>query len=784
MFKLNLLLTLRSFWRFKTTFFINLIGLATGLSCVLLIYLWVADELKVDQFHENDSRLYQVMEHQQYAKELLTTTSTPGVLAEALKTEIPEIEYAATTTWINSEQFSIDDHSVRAEGFYVGEDYFNIFSYEIIQGNPDKLLTDKTSIVISASLAQKLFNTTENVVGRQVDYQREKTFQVSGVFKDIPPNSSYQFEFVLPFQLFMDENEWVKEWGNNSPKTYVTVGEGTDVAQLNEKIVDFVKGKNEESNVSLFLQSYSSRYLKGRYENGVQSGGRIEYVQLFSIVAIFILLIATINFMNLSTAKATRRMKEIGVKKALGVKKRTLILQYLGESVMMSLLSLVVALVLVALVLPVFNEITDKQIALSFELWFIGSLLSIGVITGLVSGSYPALYLSGFAPVRILKGEVKGSLGELWARRGLVIAQFFLSIVLITAVVVIYQQIEFVQSKNLGFNKDNIVYFPIEGQVGKSTEAFLNELREVPGIVAASSVGHSFIGQNNNTSGLDWEGKNPEDLILFENMRVNHDLIETMGIEIVEGRSFSRDFSTDTAKIIFNEAAIKVMGLENPIGKVIKLWGEYDLEIIGVAKDFHFQSLHQQVEPVFFMLRPQSTWNVMARIEAGTEKATLETLSAFYKKFNPGFALNYQFLDESYQKQYAAEQRVATLARYFAIFAIIISCLGLFGLAAFTAERRQKEIGIRKVLGSSTINIVYLLSADFTKMVGVAVIFALPISYLLMKNWLDRFAYRIDLEIWFFALAAVLAFLIAWATVGSQAFKAARLNPTKCLRND
>jgi len=488
--------------------------------------------------------------------------------------------------------------------------------------------------------------------------------------------------------------------------------------------------------------------------------------------------------MNLSTAKATRRMKEIGVKKALGVKKRTLILQYLGESVMMSLLSLVVALVLVALVLPVFNEITDKQIALSFELWFIGSLLSIGVITGLVSGSYPALYLSGFAPVRILKGEVKGSLGELWARRGLVIAQFFLSIVLITAVVVIYQQIEFVQSKNLGFNKDNIVYFPIEGQVGKSTEAFLNELREVPGIVAASSVGHSFIGQNNNTSGLDWEGKNPEDLILFENMRVNHDLIETMGIEIVEGRSFSRDFSTDTAKIIFNEAAIKVMGLENPIGKVIKLWGEYDLEIIGVAKDFHFQSLHQQVEPVFFMLRPQSTWNVMARIEAGTEKATLETLSAFYKKFNPGFALNYQFLDESYQKQYAAEQRVATLARYFAIFAIIISCLGLFGLAAFTAERRQKEIGIRKVLGSSTINIVYLLSADFTKMVGVAVIFALPISYLLMKNWLDRFAYRIDLEIWFFALAAVLAFLIAWATVGSQAFKAARLNPTKCLRND
>lgn len=784
MFKLNLLLTLRSFWKFKTTFFINLIGLSTGLSCVLLIYLWVTDELNVDQFHDKDSQLYQVMEHQKYAKELLTTTSTPGVLAEALKEEIPEIKYAATTTWINSELLSIEDHNVRAEGFYVGEDYFDIFSYEIIQGNPDKLLTDKTSIVISESLAQRLFNTTENVIGRQVDYQREKTFQVSGVFKDIPENSSYQFEFVLPFKLFMDENEWVKEWGNNGPKTYVVLNKETNVAQLNDKIADFIKGKKEDSHVTLFLQQYSSRYLYGRYENGVQSGGRIEYVQLFSIIAVFILLIATINFMNLSTAKATRRMKEIGVKKALGVKKRTLIFQYLGESIIMSLISLLVAIVLVALVLPVFNEITDKQIVLSFELWFLGSLLGIGLVTGLISGSYPALYLTGFAPVRILKGEIKGSLGELWARRGLVIVQFFLSIVLITAVVVIYQQIEFVQSKNLGFNKDNVVYFPIEGQVEKSTEAFLNELREVPGIVAASSVGHSLIGQNNNTSGLNWEGKNPDDLILFENVRVDYDLIETMGIEVIEGRSFSRDFSTDTSKIIFNEAAIKVMGLENPIGKVIRLWDEYDLEIIGVVKDFHFQSLHQQVEPLFLMLRPKSVWNVMARIEAGSEKATIDQLSTFYKEFNPGFSLNYKFLDESYQRQYAAEQRVASLARYFAIFAIIISCLGLFGLAAFTAERRQKEIGIRKVLGSSVVNIVYLLSADFTKMVGAAVIFALPISYFLMKNWLDRFAYRIDLEIWFFALAAVLSFFIAWATVGSQAFKAARVNPTKCLRDN
>ncbi|MBX2842827.1 MAG: ABC transporter permease [Flammeovirgaceae bacterium] len=784
MFQHYLLLAFRNFKRFKSSFFINLIGLSTGLACTLFIYLWVTDELKVDQFHEKDTQLYQVMEHQQYAADIMTTSSTPGVLAEALKEEYPEFEYSATTTWISPFTLSIEDHNVKADGYYVGEDFFNIFSYELVQGNKDQVLMDKTSIIISESLAKKLFDTTEDILGKSIELQHDKSFKLTGVFKDVPQNSSYKFDFVLPFEQFKDENNWVTSWGNNGPPTFAVLKEGTNPAELEKKIADFVKNKNEQSNVTLFLKPYSERYLYGSYENGVQSGGRIEYVRLFSIIAAFILFIACINFMNLSTARASRRVKEVGVKKALGVKRLSLIYQFLGESMVMAFLSIITALILVMLFLPQFNEITEKKIALVLDGNLVLSLLAIALITGIISGSYPALYLSGFRPVIVLKGEIRSSLGELWARRGLVIFQFILSIMLIVSVMVVYKQIEFVQKKNLGFDKDNVIYFSMDGKVGENRETFLNELKRIPGIVNATSVGHDMIGSQNNTSGLDWEGKNPDEKILFENVRSDYGLIETLGIEMKEGRSFSNEFSTDTSKIILNEAGIKVMGLQDPIGKVIRLWDEMDLEIIGVAKDFHFQSLHEEVSPLFFILNPENTWNIMARIEAGKEKETLERITDFYQDFNPGFTFDYQFLDQEYENQYKAEQRVATLSQYFAGFAILISCLGLFGLAAFTAERRLKEIGIRKVLGSSVINIIYLLSSDFTRMVIIAIFIALPISYFALDNWLQRFAYRIELDVWFFVGAGFLALLIAWITVGMQAVKAANINPVKCLRSE
>jgi ABC-type antimicrobial peptide transport system permease subunit len=484
--------------------------------------------------------------------------------------------------------------------------------------------------------------------------------------------------------------------------------------------------------------------------------------------------------MNLSTARASRRTKEVGIKKALGVKKQSLIAQFMSESILVALISLVVAVIIVWLVLPEFNDITDKKIALDFSLLQMSFFLGITIFTGIISGSYPAFYLSSFNPVKVLKGELRTSLGELWIRRGLVIVQFFLSVVLIVSVLVIYSQIDFVQSKNLGYNKENILYFSTEGRVQENIETFLQELKKQPGVVGASTMGHNFSGRNNNTMGLDWEGKDPDANILFENVRVNYEMLETIGIQMVEGRTFSKAFSTDTSKIIINEAALRVMGLDDPIGR---LWDEVDLEIIGIAKDFHFQSLHEPVNPLFFVVNPENTWYVMTRIEAGREKETIARLTDFYQEYNPGFTFDYQFLDDNYQRMYAAELRVSALSKYFAGLAIIISCLGLLGLAAFTAERRIKEIGIRKALGSSSFNILLLLTGDFTKMVLIAICLALPVSYWAIQTWLERFTFRIDLEVWFFLIAGVLALLIAWLTVGSQAIMAARVNPAKCLKD-
>ena len=785
MLKHNLLVLYRNFIRAKSYFLINLIGLSTGLVCTLLIYLWVRDEFQMNQFHEKDAQLFEVMEHQQYADEIMTTTSTPGILAESLKEEFPEVQYAVTTTWINKYTLSNKDHNVNAKGYHVGKDFFQIFSFPLLQGDPSQVLQDKLGMVISQDLAKKLFGTEKNAIGKMVEFQHEKTFQVTGVFEETPLNSSVQFDFVMSFEEFKDNNKWVLQWGNNGPSTYLILQEGTDAKAFEAKIKDYIKGKEKDSHVTLFLQPYSDRYLYGRFENGQQAGGRIEYVQLFSIIAAFILMIACINFMNLSTARASRKAKEVGIKKSIGAQRSSLIYQYISESMVTALVSFFVAWIVVWIFLPQFNLITGKKIVLTLTdpellLWFSG----ITLFTGLIAGSYPALYLSGFKPAAVLKGEMKGSLGELWARKGLVVFQFFLSVILIVSVIVIYKQIQFVQTKNLGYKKDHLIGFPAEGKIKANQKTFLNEIRKIPGVSSASITSHGFLGRNNNTSGLEWEGKNPEDLILFENISVDYGMLETLGVELADGRFFSEDISTDTSKIIFNEAAIRVMQLENPIGQKIKLWGDHNLEIIGVIKDFHFQSLHDAVNPLFFRLDPENTWRVMVRLEGGKEKETLAALTQFYKNYNPGFTFDYKFQDQEYAQQYESEQRVATLSGYFASMAILISCLGLFGLATFTAERRLKEIGIRKALGSSSTNIVLLLSSDFTKMVLLSIAIGIPVSYLLLDYWLQRFAFHIELEAGYFIAAGLIALIIAWLTVASQAIRAAGVNPVKCLRTE
>lgn len=732
------------------------------------------------------------MENNHQADGIKTQPATPDLLGEEMAKEFPEVDYAVSVTpykWFGKFTLNAQEKNVKATGQYASKDFFRAFSYPIVTGDKNTVLIDKNAIVVSEKLAISLFESTKNAMGKTMVCEIlgiQQPVIVSGIFEGCPTNSTEQFDFVMSYEAWKELSLKVGRpihWGNHGPNTFLVLNAATNVSSLNKKIEGFLKKKSNDPNIELFAVPFSNQYLYGTYHNGIQSGGRIDYVILFSVIALFILGIACINFMNLSTAKAARRVKEVGIKKAVGANRITLIIHYLSESVSMAFLSLALAILLVEVFLPEFNLITGKQLTLSPSPVSLAIILGVTLFTGVIAGSYPALYLSGFNPAAVLKGKLNTSLSELVARKGLVVFQFVLSIILIVAVLVVYKQIEFVQTKNLGYDKDHIIYFDKEGKVAENQEAFYAEAKTIPGLVNISSIATTLMGTNSSTKGVSWEGKNPDDVIQFENVNVSFDMIETLGVEVLSGRTFSRDFKTDDHALLFNEAAIAVMGLKDPVGKTVNLWGE-NMTIIGVVKNFHFESLHEQVKPLFFLLDPSKTLKVMARLETGKEKAALAQLEKLYAKFNPGYAFTYQFLDQDYQAQYVSEKRIATLSQYFAGLAIIISCLGLFGLAAFTAEKRIKEIGIRKILGSSELGIVYLLSNDFTKIVIAAIVIAMPISYYIAAQWLGSFAFKLELQWWYFAGAGLLALMIAWITVGSQALRAAKANPVKSLRSE
>ncbi len=786
-FKHNLLISLRNHLKYKSFFLINLLGLTSGLACVLFIYLWVNDEVSMDQYHTNKDRLYQYMENVDQGNGMITRITSAGPTAKALEEEYPEVEKGVTTTWIANYNLSWEDNNTKADGIYVGKNYFDLFSVEILEGDKDKLLADKNNIIISDELALRFFGDTRNVIGKMIELDRSTLFQVAGVFKKLPTTSSLQYDFITSFEFFWDENEWVHNWYNTAPRTYVLMKEGADIDAFNEKIHDLIREKTEgnASHRSPFISKFSDRYLYGKYENGQVAGGRIEYVKMFSTIAVFILLIACINFMNLSTARASRRLKEVGVKKTVGANKTMLVFQYLLDSFLLVLIAMLVAFIIVWLLLPSFNLIVDKNLSLIPDSQLIiGSLLVI-FITSLLSGLYPAFYLSKFKPIQVLKGGMNPSTGEAWARKGLVTFQFTLSVVLIASVIVVYEQIAYTQTKNLGYSNENVLMLSVEGALSDSTRfhTFLSELSAKSYVKNAAGSNHNMTGHNGGTYGVNWPGKDPNDRTEFENMQITPNFIKTMDIELKEGRAFNPNSQAENDKIIFNEAAIAFMGLENPVGKTVELWGD-EVEIVGVVKDFHFDSFHEAVKPIFLIPRDNYIRNIMVRIETGKLKEGIQGLSELHETFNPGVNLGYKFLDDQYQKLYEAENRVSILAGYFAAIAIIISCLGLFGLAAFTLERKSKEIGIRKILGSTITNLTVKLTNDLTKSVLISIIIGVPISYFMLNNWLQNFEYKIALEWWFFFAAGMLTFIIAILTVGFQALKASLFNPILLLKDD
>lgn len=786
MLKHYLILTIRNFKRSKASFLVNLVGLTSGITCSLLIYLWINDEMSFDRSLKHDERLFQVIEHRDVNGSIQTTENTNGFLANALASEIPEIESAVVTTPENFfPPFTLNatGEMIKRTGKFADKDFFRVFSFDFLYGNVEQVLSDKNSVVISESLAKAMFASAENSMGQTVSWETmniTKEVRVSGVFKDVPHNSSQQFDFVLPFDAFRDIMGMTSQqmnWNNSEPfRTYFITHGGVDITALDLKLRKILSSKSSAArDRQLSLRRYSDQYLYGQYENGKASGGRIQYVILISLVAGFIMLIACINFVNLSTAKAIVKGKETGIKKAIGAQRKTLIAQFMIESTVITSIAVFLSLALTALLLPEFNVITGKKLLLVFDMRTSIVLLTLTVITSALAGGYPAFYLSGFSPARTLRGQLATSRAEVISRKGLTVFQFGFSIIFIAAVIITHEQLDFIQTRNLGFDKENVIYFDAEGKVPQNLQTFLSEIRKVDGVSAASSMLGNIIWGDGEELPVSIDGKT----LTLHHRAVNYGLLELLNLEVIAGRSFSPDFPTGIDKVVCNEAALKALEIEDPVGKAIG-----GREILGVVRDFHFQSFRREVKPMVIRLEPQAVTTVMVRIQPGSEMRTIGKIQEFYARYNTGFMFDYHFLDESFEEQYMGEKRVSTLARYAAGLAMLISCLGLFGLTSFSLERRAKEISIRKILGSTVPGILVLLSTDYARIIFVAILMAVPTSFFLATQWLDGFAYRIDLKIWYFIVAPVLILLTGAVSIAIQSMKVATANPVTHLKTE
>ncbi len=776
----NLKHIFRNWKNLDSSLFINLLGLSIGLACTILIYLWISDELNFDKFHEKDSQLFQVMGSTKMSNVVEVSWATSGLLAELLKEEVPEVEYSVTTVKdAETNILSVNDNSIRSEGLYIGDDFFRLFSYNIIQGNPTEIFPDLNSIIITEELALKLFNTTNNIIGKVIEMDNKDQLFISGIVKGTPLNSSVQFDFVLPYKRIGQKYAGIFAWGQNYFNTYLVLKKGVNILETNKKISAVYQKHSGSENTTLFVRPYADQHLYDNYEGGVQSGGRITYVRLFSLIAILILVMACINFINLSTASASKRRKEVGTKKILGASRKSLVFDFMIEGSTISFFALIISIVIVKLFLPYFNVFVEKQIDLTFELNHLLFMVGILLSTVLLSGIYPVLYLSAIKPLNSFKGELNTKLGKLRLRQGFVILQFTISIILIASVLIVLRQMSYIYGQDLGYNKDNIIYFEKEGS--EDIQTLVSELKKIKGVNHVTSTAWSFVGQKASTDAVNWDGKTTDDHVTFGVQQINYDFIETFGIQLKEGRSFSEKFESDDAKIIFNEAAITAMGIENPIGTNVNLWGR-ERQIVGIVKNFNYESLHNKISPLFFILKPSNCKKIMLKIEAGMESDVINNIEKKYHEFNPQSSFEYKLLDQDYQNLYAAEKRVVILAKYFAGIAIFISCLGLLGLAAFTTERRRKEIGIRKVNGATILEILFMLNKEFLKWVAIAFVIATPIVYYTMQKWLQNFSYKIELSWWIFALAGSLALIIALITVSFYTFLAASRNPVRALR--
>jgi len=763
-----------------------------GIACSILIFLWVIDERNVDSFHANGKFLFQVYERNFYDGKINAGYTTQGLLANELKRVIPEVQFSSGYEHASAPgtqtTFEAAGKVIKMDGAFAGEDFFSMFSFPLLQGSPQTALTKYETFAISKKMAEVFFGNASSAIGKIVRYENKENLLITAVFDNLPANSSIQFDFLRSWVAYVKQNEWVHNWGNSSPNTFIQLQKNADPEKVQARIKDFIYRYQQKDNsfvVELGLQPYTDRYLHSTFNNGRVDGGRIEYVRLFTFIAVFILLIACINFMNMATARSVARAKEVGVRKVVGALRSVLIGQFIGEAILLTFFSTAIAIGLVSICLPAFNTLTGKQISVPASqpvFWF--SLVALITITGFVAGSYPAIFLSSLNPVKVLKSSLKFSWGALFFRKALVVFQFALSIVLIVSMIVTYRQMQYVQAKNLGYDRENLIYVPIEGDLVKNYAVFKEEAGKIPGVVSISKMRNSPTVIEHHTGSISWEGKDPNLSVSFADAVVGYDFTKTLKLKIKSGRDFSNEYGNDSASFLLNETAVQKIGYDDPIGSIIT-WGNRKGTIVGVLQDFHFNSLHQSIDPLIVRLDENWNWGtVLIRLRGEKTRETLTGLKTLWKELNPKFPFTYSFSDEQYAQLYKSEQIVTKLSTYFAFLAIFISCLGLFGLALFSASQRTKEIGVRKVLGASVINIASLLTTNFLKPVVVAIVIAIPVSKYFMQRWLESFAYKIEMQWWLFACAGISAVFIALVTVSYQAIKAALTNPVKNLRTE
>lgn len=775
---------IRNWQRNKGYSLINISGLAIGMVCCILVLLWVRDELSFDSFNKNADDIYRVCIEDHFPDGRVNAYGvTPGPLGEALKSEYPEvIDYMrvrvtrstmvkmAETTF-NEKKFAFADPSI-----------FSIFTFPFLKGDGGNAFPNPSSIVITRSASKKYFGDTDPI-GKTLHVDNRFDFKVTGVIEDVPANAHFTFDFVVPYELQKQYGARIDDWGSVGTYTYILLQKDFPYGQLETKIRNYLKKKDPESITELSLQPLTLIHLHSKSIMGMGGDGDIRYIYIFSLIAVFVLFIACINFMNLTTARYGKRAQEVGMRKVTGARRKDLILQFFSESVFFSLAALLMALVLVKLLLPAFNILAGKQLTLDFVkdtemiLW----LAVIALFTGIISGIYPALFLSSHQPAVILKGAKTQGKSGARLRKTLVVTQFTLSIILIIGTLLVSYQLNYMRNQDLGFAKDHLLYVTLPGNLIKKYESIKNEFLANPDITEVTTASDLPTRVRISTHGANWEGKNPDEMVEIKILYTDYDYLKTLKIKTVDGRFFSKDFSTDAKKaFILNESAIRAMGIESPVGKEF----EFNRKgtIVGVIKDFHFTSFHHTIQPLMMMISPGKFTHFIIRIKSIHIPETIDFLKDKWAKAAGGFPFEYGFIDESIDNLYRAEQRIGTIFRYFTFLSIFISCLGLFGLASFTAEQRTREIAVRKVFGAKVQGIIYLLSKEFVKWVILANIIACPIAYVIMNQWLQNFAYRINIGAGPFILSGLMALIISLFTVSYQTLRAATANPVEALK--